>query len=90
MHASTIANLIPLWPYPVVCPLMVQDSVSRTAVRSAADESLMSKEELAMLHRIFYDGCMKVGCEQNQRKAERTPGTFIYIYIVCFLRDRVI
>eukprot|EP00051_Salpingoeca_urceolata_P033144 m.19172 g.19172 ORF g.19172 m.19172 type:complete len:1147 (-) comp5888_c0_seq2:74-3514(-) len=37
----------------------LQDNISRSAVRSAFEESLFNKEELAMLHRVFYDGVMK-------------------------------
>jgi hypothetical protein len=44
-----------------------QDSVSRTAVRTVADdECLLDKEQLSMLHRMFYDGCMKV-CAMSPR-----------------------
>lgn len=42
----------------------IQDNISKTAVRSAVDESLFADSELAALHRVFYDGCMKV-CPQE-------------------------
>lgn len=38
----------------------LQDNVSRSAVRTATDESLLSKDQLVELHREFHDGCMKV------------------------------
>eukprot|EP00055_Hartaetosiga_balthica_P017047 m.111305 g.111305 ORF g.111305 m.111305 type:complete len:1051 (+) comp9233_c0_seq5:87-3239(+) len=38
----------------------LQNSVSRSAVRSAEEQSLFKEDELAELHRAFYDGCMKV------------------------------
>ncbi|EDQ85151.1 uncharacterized protein MONBRDRAFT_29503 [Monosiga brevicollis MX1] len=38
----------------------LQDSVSKSAVRAAVDESLLTEKELFILHRVFHEGCMKV------------------------------
>eukprot|EP00045_Choanoeca_perplexa_P014880 m.177881 g.177881 ORF g.177881 m.177881 type:complete len:1128 (+) comp16826_c0_seq2:75-3458(+) len=38
----------------------LQNSVSKSAVRSAEEDSLLSNAELMVLHRSFHDGCMKV------------------------------
>lgn len=38
----------------------LQDSMSKTAVRSVLDDAFFEKDELAALHRVFYAGCMRV------------------------------
>ena len=47
----------------------LQDTVSRSAVRSAGEESLLEREQLKELHRAFHDGCMKVGGGAGEKKA---------------------
>lgn len=61
-----------------------QDSVSRSAVRSAVDESLLDKDTLAMLHRVFYDGCMKAnfwgGHSERKRRAALDRVQFVELF----------
>ena len=52
----------------------IQDNVSNSAVRSAVDESLFDVDELAALHRVFYDGVMKVSEEQEQEEERKKKG----------------
>lgn len=39
----------------------LQENISRSAVRSAEEESLFTRDELMSLHRVFFGACMKVG-----------------------------
>lgn len=43
----------------------LQDTVSRSAVRSASEESLLDRQQLMELHRAFHDGCMKVAWDRK-------------------------
>ncbi|EGD78656.1 hypothetical protein PTSG_11761 [Salpingoeca rosetta] len=45
----------------------LQNSVSRSAVRTVVGDSLFDKDELAFLHREFHDGCMKVAFWTQQK-----------------------
>ena len=39
----------------------MQDNISKSAIRTAQEESLFTQEELIELHRAFQSACMKVG-----------------------------
>eukprot|EP00047_Mylnosiga_fluctuans_P010166 m.14890 g.14890 ORF g.14890 m.14890 type:complete len:1101 (-) comp2984_c0_seq1:172-3474(-) len=62
----------------------LQDTVSRTAVRAVADseDCLLDKEQLATLHRIFYDGCMKVAfwSGSTQRRRYLNEAQFVRLF----------
>lgn len=48
-----------MWGPCVIMLTFLQDSVSKSAVRSAEEDSLLNNPELMVLHRSFHDGCMK-------------------------------
>eukprot|EP00049_Salpingoeca_infusionum_P003950 m.73001 g.73001 ORF g.73001 m.73001 type:complete len:1142 (+) comp12353_c0_seq2:293-3718(+) len=62
----------------------LQDSVSRSAVRRAAEKSLLDEEDLSELHRVFHNGCMKVAfwTHNESRKQRRHLNREEFVKIV--------